>query len=451
MNSFFASVEQQENPELRGKPVIVAPVMADTSCAIAASYEAKAYGIRTGTGIREAKELCPDLLIVEGQHRSYREYHHRIVAVLNDLFATVKVLSVDEMACRLSPLMRETEEQIGRRVKAAIKAAVGECLTCSVGVAQNIFLAKVASEVQKPDGLTIWRPEDLPGAAYCLELRDFPGIGRKMLIRLQMHGIKTVEQLYAASADDLRRITGSVVGKRWYLMLRGVQGVDYGQEQDAERKSVGHSHVLPPDLRNPAGVEKVILRLLSKALRRLRSYGQAAGTAHLYVRFGSGRDNGNRSYHWTSFSHHHPAGSDDVSWFRLVRALVRQIPPAKPGYYPLMVGVTFTDLCRQGDLTLSLFNGGYKLHALAKAVDALNARFGYVVDLADVYWMHDRAPDRISFGTSLLRTGELVPREGSGWRREKGTIPQPLQEFDDLAEGWMGDLTAEPMHAQELP
>src|SRR5258708_4642527 len=107
MNAFFASVEQQVNPELRGKPVIVAPVLTDNTVAIAASYEAKAFGIRTGTTVREAKERCSHLIIVEGEHGRYREYHHKIVAVIRDLFATVKVLSVDEMACRLSPLNRE--------------------------------------------------------------------------------------------------------------------------------------------------------------------------------------------------------------------------------------------------------------------------------------------------------------------------------------------------------
>ena len=129
----------------------------------------------------------------------------------------------DEMACRLSSLMRGSEEEIGRHVKAQIRERVGDWLTCSVGIAPNIFLAKVASETQKPDGLTIWCQEDLPQAAFCLELRDLPGIGPRMHIRLQAKGIHTVEQLYQASAEDLWRVTGSIVGKRWYHMLRGSQ------------------------------------------------------------------------------------------------------------------------------------------------------------------------------------------------------------------------------------
>src|SRR2546423_5156447 len=113
MNAFFASVEQQEKPALRGRPIIVAPVMADTTCAIAASYEAKAFGIRTGTQVREARRLCPGLEVVPSRTAIYRSYHQRLVELLNDRFATVKVLSVDEMACRLSPLLRETKRETG--------------------------------------------------------------------------------------------------------------------------------------------------------------------------------------------------------------------------------------------------------------------------------------------------------------------------------------------------
>ncbi len=103
MNSFFASVEQQENPALRGKPTIVVPVLSDTTCAIAVSYEAKAFGIKTGTGVKEAKSLCSSLNIVSGRTGIYRRYHKGIVEVLNEFFATIRVLSVDEMACRISP------------------------------------------------------------------------------------------------------------------------------------------------------------------------------------------------------------------------------------------------------------------------------------------------------------------------------------------------------------
>lgn len=431
MNAFFASVEQQEDPLLRGKPVIVAPVITDSTVAIAASYEAKAFGIRTGTSVREAKERCPHLIIVEGHHDKYREYHHKIVEVVRSLFATIKVLSVDEMACRLSPLMRGTEEEIGRRVKAELHDRAGDWLTCSIGVAPNIFLAKVASETQKPDGLTIWRDEDLPHAAFCLGLRDLPGIGAKMHARLEARGIRTVEELYRASADELWRVTGSVVGKRWYQMLRGSQETDYGMVEPEERKTVGHSHVLPPQLRSEDGPERVLLRLLSKALKRLRAYNQAAGSVFLYVKYQQRDEFGYRRYAWKSFSSKHRPADDDVTWIKIVRGLLRQMPPPKPGHLPMQVGITFTDLVLRSNLMPSLFDNAERLHALAKTVDELNERFGYRVDVSSVYWLKDRAPDRISFGTSLLNTGELVTNTAAARRRQTEVVPEELMEGVD--------------------
>jgi DNA polymerase IV len=435
MNAFFASVEQQVNPELRGKPVIVAPVMTDSTVAIAASYEAKKYGIRTGTIVRDAKKLCPELLIVEGNHANYREFHHKIVEVVEGMFATVKVLSVDEMACRLSPLQPESELEAARRVKREIKEKVGEWLCCSIGVAPNIFLAKVASETQKPDGLTIWRAEDLPQASFCLGLRDLPGIGPKMHVRLMAKGISTVEELYRASENDLERVTGSIVGKRWYHMLRGSSEVDYGQTTREERKTVGHSHVLPPKLRNSEGVEQVLLRLMSKALHRLREYNQMAGAVFLAVKYVKLQTGGNLKNYWKSHSSGHQPADDDVTWTRIARGLLAKMPTEKPGYFPLQVAITFTDLKLRENVTGSLFEtddprdrgSNERMSALSETVDGLNQRFGYMVDLASVFWLKDRAPDRISFGTSLLNSGEL---------KAVGRTAEATEEEVELLEGF---------------
>jgi DNA polymerase-4 len=428
MNSFFASVEQQENPGLRGRPTIVVPTMADTTCAIAASYEAKRFGIRTGTGVREAKALCPGLQIVPCHTSSYRKYHRGIVEILNEMFATIRVLSVDEMACRISPLMRESHEELGRRVKAAIRERLGECLTCSVGIAPNIFLGKVASEIEKPDGLVVLRPEDIPERLYDLTLRDLPGIGRKMLMRLQVNRIMTVKDLYDASYEELKRATGSVVGKRWWFMIRGSQEVDYGQEAEAPRQSVGHSHVLPPKVRTREGAEKVLLRLLSKALRRMRSYGQAASSLNLYIRYASPHQRARHDWHVHIANSH---ADDDLTWFGASRErlLKREDPPE--GYYPLMVGVSLGGLRDFDDITLSMFDRSTKLHALSVAVDRLNSRYPGGVDLASVYWLREHAPDRISFGASLLKedhqllssdpsTLDMLEDEWSSWDEGAG-------------------------------
>ena len=148
MNSFFASCEQQENPALRGQPVAVLPMMADTTCAIAASYEAKAFGIKTGTMVREAKQLCPALRLVQARPKLYVEYHHRILEAIETRIPIEDILSIDEVACRLDRVQREPEaaRKLALAVKAAIREQVGACLTSSIGIASNKLLAKLAFE-----------------------------------------------------------------------------------------------------------------------------------------------------------------------------------------------------------------------------------------------------------------------------------------------------------------
>ena len=170
MNSFFASVEQQEHPELRGRPVAVVPVLSDTTCCIAASYEAKAFGIKTGTNVGDAKRACPNLRLIEAKHGPYQNYHDEIVRVVGNYLPIDKILSVDEMVCRLWANERETADAIrlGEHIKTQIKRQVGEYLHCSIGLGLNPFLAKVAAEMQKPNGLVVLDAEDMPRKLFTL-------------------------------------------------------------------------------------------------------------------------------------------------------------------------------------------------------------------------------------------------------------------------------------------
>ena len=181
LNSYFASVEQQDRPELRGKPVGVVPMLADTTCCIAASYEAKAFGVRTGTIVADARRMCPDIVLVEGRHELYVEYHHRVVEAVESCLPVTAVCSIDEMACRLMgrerPLLAAIE--LARKVKARIRERVGEMLRSSVGLATNRYLAKVASDMEKPDGLVALPLDILPRALQQLNLRDLPGVGAR--------------------------------------------------------------------------------------------------------------------------------------------------------------------------------------------------------------------------------------------------------------------------------
>ena len=295
-NSYFASVEQQIKPHLRGKPVGVLPVMAQTTCCIAASYEAKAYGVKTGTSVLDAKRLCPEIVFVEAKHDIYVDFHHRAIAAVERMAPVRQVLSIDEMECELTGSWRERSKAvaIAQSIKKEILSSVGICLRCSIGIAPNTLLAKLASDMQKPDGLVVIEQAELPQRLHPLKLSDVQGIGKRMLQRLQAAGIFSMAELCAAPRDVLHSVWGGALGTEMHDMLRGQW---YGPRSTTAR-SLGHSHVLPPELRNPEGAMGVLMRLTQKAAMRLRKQGFYATAMSISVRCdhryqttpGSGRD-----------------------------------------------------------------------------------------------------------------------------------------------------------------
>lgn len=361
-NSYFASVEQQERPELRGRPVGVAPVAAETTCCIAASYEAKRFGVRTGTLVREARRLCPDIAIVIARPRLYVEYHHRLIAAIQSCIPVARVGSIDEMACTL--IGRERERDNAERIAFAIKAAIAdtaEAVRCSIGIAPNEFLAKTASDMRKPDGLTVLEQAELPQALHGLELRDFCGIGPSMEQRLRMVGIGTAERLCSASAAQLREAWGSIEGERFHAKLRGEESLN----APVKRGSVGHSHVLAPELRHRAGVDAVLKKLLLKAAMRLRGYGLVAGALRIKVKH-IGADSWEASCRF--------AATDDSRF--LLRTLARLLAMHPDSMPPLAVGVVLVDLCDSAGSTRSLFPDKDGDPAITELLDRINRRYG---------------------------------------------------------------------------
>src|SRR6516225_1168974 len=284
LNSYFASVEQQDRRELRGKPVGVVPMMADTTCCIAASYEAKAFGVRTGTIVADAKRMCPEIVLVEARHELYTEYHHRVVEAVESCLPVTAVCSIDEMACRLMgrerPLLAAME--LARKVKARIRERVGEMLRSSVGLATNRYLAKVASDMEKPDGLVALTLDILPEALRRLSLRDLPGIGARTEKRLNERGIRTMEDLLSLDCDHAGQLWGSVWGERLFHWLRGK---DFEMSETDHLKSISHQHVLAPEMRTQEKAWAVAHKLLHKAAMRLRSGGLWASSIGLAVGF----------------------------------------------------------------------------------------------------------------------------------------------------------------------
>src|SRR5258707_706247 len=246
MNSYFASVEQQEQPRLQGKPTVVVTVDVDSTVCIAASYDAKAIGVSTGTEIGEAKKKCPYLNVVEARHEIYVDYHNQIKQAVESCLHVSKTVSVDEMECRLLGRERQLDQAraLARQVKQAIRG-VGETLRCSIGLAPNRFLSKTAANLQKPDGLVSITASQLPQVLFSLKPRDLPGIGSRMEARLHRLGIETMEQLWQLDMEQMTQLWGGVVGTRFWLKLRGSDFDD----RESQRISMVHKHVLPPELR----------------------------------------------------------------------------------------------------------------------------------------------------------------------------------------------------------
>src|SRR5438067_4349436 len=282
-NSYFASVEQQLRPELREKPVAVAPVAADSTCCIAVSYEAKKFGIKTGTRVSLARRICPELHVIEVRPPVYVQVHDQLVAAVESCIHVEEVMSIDEMRCELTGHLqqREQAEALARHIKKTIAEKVGRFLRSSIGIAPNSFLAKAASDMQKPDGLVVIEKSDLPQILYRMQLRDLCGIGPRMEKRLRAAGIHTVETLCAAQRGHLRKIWGNVEGERMHDALRG----EPVQRPPTRKTMLGHSHVLAPEQRNDMDALAVLHRLLQKAAMRLRSIGHLATGMSLFIEY----------------------------------------------------------------------------------------------------------------------------------------------------------------------
>ncbi len=379
LNSYFASVEQQLDPALRGRPVVVAPVHTDSTSAIAASYEAKAFGIRTGTKIYEAKALCRDLIVVPGRHEEYVKFHHRIVAEVERHIPVTAVCSIDEVACRLMDNENSVDgvRALARRIKAGIAANVGECLTSSIGVAPNRYLAKIAADMQKPDGLTILEAETLAARLATLKPADLPGIGRNMERRLAQHGVVDMTRILSLTPREARTVWGSVWGERLHWLL---QGEDLA-EREVQRRTIGHSHVLGPDKRHPDRARLVTRRLLAKAATRLRRMDCRAGHLLLSVKGEAVRgEKGGRWAHGVKLPH----AMDSFTLLAALEGLWERMLVDMAEHRFLQVGVLLSELSESEAVQLGLFDPGAALDerletrrlSLSRALDKVNTRFG---------------------------------------------------------------------------
>jgi len=408
MNSFFASVEQDARPELRGRPVAIVPMMADTTCCIAASYEAKAFGVKTGTVVAEAKRMCPGIALVEARHQIYVEYHHRIVEAVESCLPVTAVLSIDEMGCRLMgrerPLLAAME--LGRQVKRRILERVGPMIRSSVGLATNRYLAKVASDMEKPDGLVALPLDILPEALRQLTLRDLPGVGARMEKRLNEKGIRTMEELLALNREQAGELWGSVCGERLWHWL---QGEDFEMDEPEHLKSLSHQHVLAPEMRTPEKAWAVAHKLLHKAALRLSAAELWASGIRLAIGFAVPRGQqaptsrfGVPTRGWKGELKLSEC-QDDLTLIAALRRLWESRPSGQDFERPYFIGVQLSGLVPGRLHTLNLFDATEEAESrtrLQAAMDALNNKYGLsTLAPATMLEAYRAAPTRIAFHT----------------------------------------------------
>jgi DNA polymerase-4 len=402
-NAFFASCEQHLRPELRGRPLGIVTMPVDTACCIAVSYEAKAFGVKTGTLVREARRLCPGIVLVEARPPEYVRLHNDLVEIVERQMHVEKIHSIDEVSCRLTGRWREKEaaRALAGEIKAAIRREMGPQLRCSIGIAPNLFLAKTGSDMQKPDGLVVLDAAEWPEALSGLKLRDLCGIGPQMEARLRSFGLTTVAQLLAADRARLRVVWGSVEGERFWEKLHGTDWT----EPESRKTCIGHSHVLPPALRDEPRALAVLHRLLQKAAARLRAQGYFAGELGVSVQR-------LQAPAWADSAGLDPT-QDTVELAAALDRLWARRVPMPPGARPLLVAVTLTRLEHGRDHTPSLFQGEARRRAgLMQAVDGLNLLYGS----GAVYWAgaheaRQAAPLRIAFN----RVPSLTLEKETGW------------------------------------
>ncbi len=369
LNSYFASVEQAERPELIDKPIAVVPTLVDTTCCLAASYPAKAKGIQTGTLVRDARRLCPGIVFIAADHRKYVDYHHRIIAAVEKCLPVWKVCSIDEMAIQLFGRERELNFAYAKalEIKERLRTDVHPSLTCSIGIAPNRYIAKIASDMQKPNGLVIIPSEDLPQRLYHLQLRDFPGIGPRMEKHLLAAGCTSASQLCQKTPAQLKRLWGKH-GLDFWRLIHGEE-VEPAEAKESIPGSISHSRVLPPAERNADCAWSTLVSLLSLAAMRLREEGLCTRSLQLRVKLMNTRHQNQEDNHINHWDDHvHFAETQDS--LRLLEEL-EQLWQRAPHEGILYVAVSLSALSAMAGPQLSLFHEKQNTELMA-ALDKLN-------------------------------------------------------------------------------
>ncbi len=384
MDAFFASVEQAMDPALRGRPIAITGA-AKRTVVTTASYEARALGVKTGMNRFEAMRACPDLLIVTGNNARYMDASKRIMNILASFSPVVEVYSVDEAFLDISGTgaIFGAPLDIGRAVKKRIKAELG--LTCSIGIGPNKLISKLASNMEKPDGLTLIRADEVEDHLRDLPVNKLWGIGPNITARLALMGIKTCGQLGRASVSILRRQFG-IIGGRLGAMGRGLYDDPVRPASAEDRvKSIGHSMTLPEDISGKKEIKMYLLKLSEMVCARARRHGLQGRTVSLTLRYPD-------FYTFTRQRRMGRATNDTHTLYRASRRLISSIRLRAP---LRLIGVSLSGI-EDGARQLPLFTEELRRERLLTAMDEINTRFGHAALTWSALLEPERSPGVIS-------------------------------------------------------
>lgn len=390
LNSCFATVEQQAYPHLRGKPVVIAAYTTPGGCILAPSIEAKALGIKTGMRVRDAREICPGVIVRDPDPCLVRDVHSRLKKICRQYSPDFTPKSIDEIVINFSEAKnywKKTLTDIGKEIKQKVRRDIGEWISCNIGISTNRFLAKLASSLHKPDGLDVITHKNLKTVYSSLKLTDLNGINLRFEARLNAAGIMSPIGFLEASDFFLRKfVFQSIVGHYWYLRLRGYEVDDF----KSPRKSFGQDYALAKKTNDRNELKKIVMKLCEKMGRRLRGADLVASGVHIAVCF------------------------DDWSFWHKGKKLNEYLYTTQELYSKIMslfyqrqnfravrkISVSCFDLASINDLTINLFDDSIeKKRKISRAMDKINDRYGeYIIVPAIMMDMKNVVLDRIAFG-----------------------------------------------------
>src|SRR5688572_1659485 len=384
LNSCFATIEQQANPLLRGKPIVVAAYDSPRGCVVAPSIEAKKYGIKTGMTVGDAKLLYPRVIVRTPDPSKYRSVHLMFRKIFKDYSPDVTPKSIDEAVIDLThtlSLFKGTVTDIGKEMKKRFRKEIGEWMQCSIVVSTNRFLAKLAASLHKPDGLDIIDHANVLDVYKRVSLLDLSGINTRFQARLNASGIFTPMEFYQAPPELLKKqVFQSILGYYWYLRLRG-------HEIDAigfKRKSFGNTYALQKQTNDSRELARLLMKLCEKTGRRLRRAKYSAQGVHVACVY-------------TDLSYWHLGRKFDVPVYTSRDIYVKAMRLLNTSEYPKRVrnlAVSVYDLIPSTSEQMELFAS--PTHAVSEAMDKINDRWGeFVITPALMMDMEDTILDRI--------------------------------------------------------